>query len=127
MFVERTVLRSFLLYNFLRLILYGVLGRPIATLAVAFSFGMVMSNPTGFDALKSKYIVYIVCCSVVTVLFAVVVYFLPESPYFLMRKGKDNMANKSMKKLRGKKDASEELAVIKVLSLKDFYLIDTIF
>lgn len=87
---------------------------------------MVISNPIGFDALKLKYVVYIVCCLVVTVLFAVVVYFFPESPYFLMRKGKDDKANKSMKKLRGKKDASEELAVIKVPSLRDFYLIDTI-
>lgn len=44
-----------------------------------------------------------------------------------MRKGKDDMANKSMKKLRGKKDVSEELAVIKVPGLRDIYLTDTIF
>lgn len=47
-------------------------------------------------------------------LHAVGMFFVPESPYFLLRKGEYDLAAKSMKTLRGTEDNAMELTEIKV-------------
>jgi len=51
---------------------------------------------------------------------AIGVFFIPESPYFLIRNGKNDEATNSLIKLRGGTDVSEEFTVIKV-NLKIVY------
>lgn len=52
--------------------------------------------------------------SILILIHAIGVLFIPESPYFLIRKEKNDEATNSLMKLRGSTDVSEEFTVIKV-------------
>lgn len=62
----------------------------------------------------TTYLAFEYICLVIPVLFAITFYFMPESPHFLIAKGKKSEAMKSLKFLRGKSSegCQEELNII---------------
>ncbi|XP_025205741.1 facilitated trehalose transporter Tret1-like [Melanaphis sacchari] len=62
-----------------------------------------------------EYVTLNILCGIWTVLHAILTFFIPESPYFLMCKNKDEKANESMTKLRdgNATDIASELTMIK--------------
>ncbi|CAH1995566.1 unnamed protein product [Acanthoscelides obtectus] len=77
---------------------------------VAIYFGQFAINVIGtyLDVKKTSYI-----CVVVPVLFLILFPMMPESPYYLIRKGKYEEAKEALKWLRRKPDIEEDFAKLK--------------
>lgn len=52
-------------------------------------------------------------CLTISIIFLICFWFAPESPYFLMMKGREDEAEAALEKLRGRTDVAEELELIK--------------
>lgn len=59
-----------------------------------------------------SYKILALIAAVFPVLFFITFYFMPETPYFYLRKGDVRGACRSLQQFRGKEDVSEELTVI---------------
>lgn len=80
------------------------------TLMLSFLLGQVAMNTSGgFLSIKSNAWLYF--C--VPLLFMLLSYFIPESPYFLIMKGRDEDAKQSLQFLRHTKNVDKELAKLK--------------
>lgn len=70
-------------------------------------------------SLIGNYVAFNMLCCLWTVVHAVGVFFIPESPYFFIRRNENDKAIMSLIKLRGKntEDISRELTILKVSSI----------
>nr|CAH7738812.1 unnamed protein product [Callosobruchus chinensis] len=80
-------------------------GQTVAVYLGQFSINVI---GTYLDVRQTSYI-----CLVVPVLFLILFPLMPESPYFLLRRGKDEEAKAALKWLRRKTDIEEDFAKLK--------------
>ncbi|XP_057328032.1 facilitated trehalose transporter Tret1-like [Microplitis mediator] len=94
----------------------------IASIEIRGIISSTMSMMTNLGVLFAYIIVPYLSISMTAMIFLTIsiaveiaIYFIPESPYFLMSKGRELEAEMVLEKLRGKLDVSEELMLIKSL------------
>lgn len=70
--------------------------------------GVLLADVVGYLA-PGEYTTLALCGSGVTVLFVVLFAPMPESPYFLLMRGRPDLARRALQRLRGREDVSTPL------------------
>ncbi|KAJ1525744.1 hypothetical protein ONE63_008952 [Megalurothrips usitatus] len=71
-------------------------------------FGILLADVIGYLA-PTEYTTLALCGAGVTVVFVACFFFTPESPYYLLMRGRPDLAKLALQRLRGKEDVAAEL------------------